>query len=106
VNSQDHKGKTALRRAARSGFIETMNILLEHGASASIEDPAGETPLFDAIRSTIKDTDSKQEAVIRLLLKEGADALHTNTKGETPLSTARSGKRPEMKKIARILARR
>ena len=105
VNFQDHKGKTALHRAARSGFIETMNILLEHGASASNEDSAGETPIFDAIRSTIKNTDNKQEAV-RLLVKAGAEAVHENKKGETPLSVAKCGKRPEMKKIALMLARR
>ena len=82
VNYRDAQGKTALHRAARTGFTVTMGVLLEHGASVNIEDGKGETALFDAIRSTIKSADRKAEA-IRALLKAGADPLHANKRGET-----------------------
>jgi len=44
VNHQDHKGKTALHRAAKAGFTEALAILLDHGATVVIEDQNGETP--------------------------------------------------------------
>ena len=44
VNHQDHKGKTALHRAAKAGFTEALAILLAHGATVVIEDQNGETP--------------------------------------------------------------
>lgn len=43
--------------------------------------------MFDAVRSTIKRTNRKMEA-IQILLDAGADPLHTNRKGEMPRSVA------------------
>ena len=87
VGYQDAQGKTALHRAAKAGFTVAMGILLEHGASVNIEDGKGETPLFDAIRSTIKNADRKVEA-IRTLLEAGADPVHVNRRGETAREVA------------------
>lgn len=105
VNFRDHKGKTALHRAARSGFIETMHLLLDHGAATDIPDANGDTALFDVVRSTIKKTDRKIEAV-RVLLKAGANPRHENQKNQTPISVAEQGLREEMPEIARILKRK
>ena len=82
MDYRDAQGKTALHRASKAGFAVTMGILLEHGASVNIEDTKGETPLFDAIRSTIKNADRKTEA-IHVLMKAGANPLHANRRGET-----------------------
>ena len=53
----------------------------------NIEDAKGETPLFDAIRSTIKNADRKAEA-IRVLMEAGANPLHANGRGETAREVA------------------
>ncbi len=102
VNFQDHKGKTALHRAARAGFLETITILLDQGASVEIEDLNRETPLFDVVRSTIKNLENRK-AALRLLLKAGADPLHANHKAETPSSVAEGLKRTYAKELANVL---
>ena len=82
VNHQDHKGKTALHRAAKAGFVETVRILLDHDASVYVRDKQEETPLFDAVRSTIKDRKSLK-AVIKMLVDAGADWKAENRRGVT-----------------------
>ena len=94
VNHQDSKGKTALHRAAKAGFVETATILLKHEASVYIRDKDEETPLFDAVRSTIKKTDAQLE-MIDLLIRSGADVDAINRKDQSLLSVA---KKPEVKK--------
>lgn len=79
VNHHDHKGKTALHRAAKAGFEKTMEILLAHGAKVDAVDLKGETPLFDTVRSTIKDT-RKRNRAIRLLIQHGAKPDHENNR--------------------------
>lgn len=101
VNFQDHKGKTALHRAAKAGFIETIKILLDSGASVELTDTKSETPLFDAVRSTIKDRD-KRTLAIKTLLKAGADARAENRRGQTPLSLAEDLTGTEEKVIAAL----
>lgn len=87
VDFRDRKGKTALHRASKSGFVKSMRVLLDHGAAVDAEDLQGETPLLDAVRSTIKRANRRVESV-RILLTAGADPLHVNRKGETPRSVA------------------
>ena len=87
VNYLDAQGKTALHRASRAGFTVTMGILLEYGASVNVEDSKGETPLFDTIRSTIKNGD-RQAEVVSVLMEAGADLLHVNRRGETVMAVA------------------
>lgn len=95
VNHQDSKGKTALHRAAKAGFIETVKILLANDASVFVRDKKGETALFDAARSTIKKTD-RQLAAIKLLLKAGADKKAENGRGQSALTVA---KKPEVVRL-------
>jgi len=95
VNHQDKKGKTALHRAAKAGFIETVKILLANDASVFIRDKNEETALFDAARSTIKKTD-RQIAAIELLFKAGADRKVENRLGQSPSDVA---KKPEIIKL-------
>lgn len=105
VNFQDHKGKTALHRAAKSGFCKTIEVLLDHGAAVDVEDVNGETALFDAVRSTIKKVDNLKTAM-KLLIKAGANPAHSNRKGATPLSIAADGNRPHASDFVKILKRK
>lgn len=82
VNFQDHKGKTALHRAAKAGFMETVKILLKNKASVYIRDKNEETVLFDVVRSTIKKTDALL-AVTDLLIDAGAEPGVENRLGQT-----------------------
>ena len=99
VNAQDHKGKTALHRAAKAGFVETVNVLLQNESSVYVRDEKGETALFDACRSTIKNTENQIE-VIRLLLSAGADPEATNSKGQGIENVTRKPKvKSELKRL-------
>ncbi len=88
VDHQDKKGKTALHRSAKAGFVETAEILLDAGASVYIRDINDETPLFDVARSTIKKTD-RQMTMIDLLVKAGADVGAKNRKGQSCYDVAK-----------------
>ena len=65
-------------------------------------DNDGETPLFDAIRSTIKDS-QKQRAALEALLIAGANLNVKNKKGLTPLQVAQRMRRAEAKKVVELL---
>ena len=82
VNHQDHKGKTALHRAAKAGFRETVAILLTAGARIDTTDVQGETPIFDAIRSTVKRRQDMLD-VVQQLIATGANLKHKNLRGQT-----------------------
>lgn len=103
VNFQDHKGKSALHRAAKSGFVETIGVLIEAGANVDLADPAGETPLFDAVRSTIKDW-SKQRGAIQALLDADCDLQHVNKKGQAVADVAKGTRSDKKRKLVRLLA--
>jgi ankyrin repeat domain-containing protein 50 len=45
VNAQDVNGKTTLHDAARFGYYDTIEVLLEFGANPTIKDKGGRTPL-------------------------------------------------------------
>ncbi len=100
VNAQDAKGKTALHRAAKSGFVDAMRVLLDAGARWDVEDTQGETALFDVVRSTIKNQ-TKRHGALSLLLKVGADPDHANAKGVTPLQLVETGKTKETRALAK-----
>ncbi|MEM7205344.1 MAG: ankyrin repeat domain-containing protein [Planctomycetota bacterium] len=101
VNS---KGKTALHVAAKAGFAPAATVLLKHGAKVDATDPQGETPLFDALRSTIKRTERLVE-VIALLLQYGADPLHRNSEGSTPVDVAKALRRADADELRAALRR-
>ena len=47
MNAQQHDGNTALHCAARRGRVDTMRVLLEHGADPIAVNSAGRTPLME-----------------------------------------------------------
>ena len=102
IDFQDNKGKTALHRAAKAGFVKTIGTLLDYGACADIADTNGETALFEVVHSTIKN-DEKRKSAAHLLLKAGADPLRAARKGKTPLSAAKSAKGPVVEQLAEIM---
>lgn len=62
--------------------VETITILLEHGADANACQTGGFTPVFSAAASNRRD-------LAELLLKHGARADHATEQGKTPASFAR-----------------
>ena len=102
IDVRNYKGKTALHYAAKAGFLKVINLLIKRGAPLDATDNDGETPLFDAIRSTIKDS-QKQRAALEALLVAGANLNVKNKKGLTPLQVAQRMRRAEAKKVVALL---
>ncbi len=102
IDVRNYKGKTALHYAAKAGFLKIINLLIEKGATLDAPDKNAETPLFDAIRSTIKNRE-KQRASLETLLRNGANPNAKNRKGVTPLKVAQRMKRVDAEKIVAML---
>ena len=102
IDIQNYKGKTGLHYAAKAGFLKVINLLIENGATVDAIDNDGETPLFEAIRSTIKNGE-KQRAALEALLVKGADPNVKNRKGQTPLQVATRMRRAEAGRIVELL---
>lgn len=95
---RDHKGKTALHRAAQAGFVAIPALLLEHGAELEAADAVGETPLFDAVRAG-------RVATVGWLLDAGANPLAENRRGQTPTALARRLRKAGADEIRSLLDR-
>ena len=102
IDIQNYKGKTGLHCAAKAGFLKVINLLIENGATVDATDNDGETPLFEAIRSTIKNGE-KQRAALEALLVKGADPNLRNRKGLTPLQVAKRMRRIDAGRIVELL---
>lgn len=102
IDIRNYKGKTGLHCAAKAGFLKVINLLIEKGATVDATDTDGETPLFEAIRSTIK-SGEKQRAALEALLIKGADPNIKNRKGLTPLQVAQRMRRSDAEKIVALL---
>ena len=102
IDVRNYKGKTALHCAAKAGFLTVINLLIERGTTVDATDNNGETPLFEAIRSTIKDGE-KQRAALEALLTKGANPNVKNGKGLTPMQIAQRMRRADAKKIVELL---
>jgi len=102
IDVRNYKGKTALHCAAKAGFLNVINLLIEEGATVDATDNNGETPLFEAIRSTIKNGE-KQRAAMEALLTKGADPNLKNRKGLTPLQVAQRMRRADAGKVVALL---
>ncbi|CAI2180968.1 14209_t:CDS:2, partial [Funneliformis geosporum] len=77
VNQMDIRGSTALHRAARSGHIEMVVVLLQLGADVNAKDENDWAPLHEAISQ-------KHLNVCPILVAAGADLHITNNFGKTP----------------------
>ncbi len=102
IDVRNYKGKTGLHYAAKAGFLKVINVLIEKNATVDATDDSGETPLFDAIRSTIKDSE-KQLAAVEALLVKGASPNFRNQKGLTPLEVAKRMRRAHAGKVVELL---
>lgn len=102
IDVKSSKGKSALHCAAKAGFVKVINLLIEKGANIDATDNTGETPIFEAIRSTIKDGE-KQRAALKTLLAHGANPNVKNNRGLTPLQVAQQKRRTDSDKIIEIL---
>ncbi|HEX3185699.1 MAG TPA: ankyrin repeat domain-containing protein, partial [Pyrinomonadaceae bacterium] len=79
--SVDEKGRTALHIACELGQLETVQLLINHGASVAVRDHAGNTPLMYAATSG-------NSVLIELLLELGADIHARNRRGQDALVLA------------------
>ena len=102
IDVRNYKGKTGLHYAAKAGFLKVIHLLIENGATVDATDNDGETPLFEAIRSTIKNGE-KQRAALEALLVKGADPNLRNRKGLTPLQVAKRMRRADAGRIVELL---
>ncbi|MYC77091.1 hypothetical protein F4X10_15105 [Candidatus Poribacteria bacterium] len=102
INIQNYKGKTGLHYAAKAGFLNVINLLIENGADLDALDNDGETPLFEAIRSTIK-SGEKQRSALEALLIKGANPNVKNRKGQTPLRVAKRMRRENAGRIVELV---
>jgi ankyrin repeat protein len=81
-NKPTKDGKSPLHYAARLGYSDGANLLLEAGAQVNPRDKNLATPLFDALSSP------QPLNMLDLLLDAGADADIPNAEGKIPLHTA------------------
>jgi ankyrin repeat protein len=80
-------GQTPFLRAAMSGDVSAMKLLLENGADPKIETVEGTTPLMAAaginwvVAQTYTESDESSLAAVKLCLDLGADVNHVNSMG-------------------------
>lgn len=82
VNLLDKRsGCGALHLAAQSGWVEAVQVLLQHGASVTLSDSQGDLPLHPAATAG-------HSSVVELLLDANADVNALNLAGNTALHRA------------------
>ena len=81
VNAQDASGAAPLLHAAGFGNLETMKLLVDHGANVNLGNRRKSTPLHWALYD---------EAKARFLIDHGADVNAKTVDGRTPLYHAAS----------------
>ena len=102
IDVRSNKGKSALHCAAKAGFLKVIDVLLENGIDIDAVDHNGESPLIEAIKSTIKNRE-KQRAAIEALLINGANIKLKNSKGLTPMQIAQQMRREDTEEIIELL---
>lgn len=92
MNSRDHMGSTLLHLVARSGNVEKVEKLLEHGASTFLKDLHGLLPLHVAsIHGHAK--------IVQLLLNKGCDVNVSSDAKLTPLHCAAQNGKSEVVRL-------
>ncbi|MFK4087511.1 ankyrin repeat domain-containing protein [Kribbella sp. NPDC020789] len=84
VDAQDIQGFTALHLACQENATEAAGMLLDRGASLSVANRFGNTPLFVAVANS-----KGNGELIPLLRERGADPYAVNKHGQTPVGLAR-----------------
>lgn len=102
IDARSSKGKSALHCAAKAGFLKVLDLLIEKGINIDATDNKGETPLFEAIRSTIKNRE-KLHSAIESLLEKGANPNFKNNRGISPLEVAQQKRREDTEIIVSLL---
>src|SRR5262245_4354182 len=91
VSWVDFTGQTPFLRAALSGDVATMRLLVEHGADPNLPTEAGTTPLMAAsgvnwvVAQTYTESPQSLLDAIQLCLEHGADINAVNSMGLTAL---------------------
>lgn len=83
LDAGDELGCTALHYAVLGKWPSTARVLLQMGASPSVEDIDGNTPLHLAA-----DSESGSESVVRMLIEAGAEISRPNADGKTVMQLA------------------
>lgn len=96
-NNKDIKGITPLafvadpqpiRDASAQKRLEIAQLLLDKGADLSLQNNAGNQPLWVAVFSA-SDGNTEKLSLVELMLRHGADMHHKNNAGNSPLDFAK-----------------
>nr|XP_028568611.1 cyclin-dependent kinase 4 inhibitor D isoform X2 [Podarcis muralis] len=79
-NVRDESGTAPAHDAARTGFLDTLKILVEYGADVNVADASGSLPLHVAVR--------EGHADVVLFLAPQSKLQHRDSDGRTPLELA------------------
>ncbi|XP_008848255.1 cyclin-dependent kinase 4 inhibitor D isoform X2 [Nannospalax galili] len=80
-NVQDASGTSPVHDAARTGFLDTLKVFLDHGADVNAPDGTGALPIHLAVREG-------HSTIVSFLAPE-SDLHHRDAEGLTPLELAR-----------------
>ncbi|MBN3274051.1 CDN2D inhibitor, partial [Polyodon spathula] len=91
VNVQDGLGVTPAHDAARTGFVDTLRVLVEYGASVNTADSFGALPVHVAV--------SEGHVEVVRFLAPRSDLRRRDKSGESALDRARVSNQPAMVEI-------
>ncbi|MCV7211171.1 ankyrin repeat domain-containing protein [Mycolicibacterium canariasense] len=84
INGADETGFTPLHSACFQSSYDTAKVLLEAGASTSLQDKWGNTPLNYVVKNN-----ENSLRMVTLLLEYGADPTIENNYGHSPLRNSK-----------------
>ncbi|KAM5172655.1 cyclin-dependent kinase 4 inhibitor D [Mantella aurantiaca] len=80
VNIQDSYGITPAHDAARTGFLDTLQVLVQYGADPNIPDVSGSLPIHLAVR--------EGHVPVVVYLASRSNLQHRDREGRTPIQLA------------------